>query len=789
MNQLFRNFLNTLRRYKAASLLNIIGLGIAFAAFAVILMQVHYDLTYDRFHPNADRIFRVENKLYEDEYHMPVNARPYARVVMKASPGIKRGGLYASWDSYSISVEGSDEDTVFEQGWTYYTPDILQMFDFRILSGDTTRLHRPGMVLIPKSLAEKFFPGEDAVGKQLIRHGSNVSPVEIAAVFKDFPDNSFLKNKVWQPFDNVTNYNSWNNWNYPFFVQLTSSDPAQVEEDIHAFSSPEIPEDRMDVLKNMRLTSLLDLHFQSDIKGNNLMGVENASRATVYTLLSIAILVVFIAAINFINFSISMVPMRLQAINTRRILGSSVRAIRREMIAEAMGLSLIALLFAYWLVYTLSTTSFTAFLNVDMAFGKNLPVLLITGVVALATGLLAGLYPAFYIVSFQPALVLKGSFGLSPRGRKFRTVLISVQYIISLVLIIGALSVWTQSNYMKHYPLGFEKENLLVFPISQKLSGQPDALREELLKSPSVRMVEYAAGTLVSMNKMGWGRTIKPSGIMINFDILPVSAGFPELLRLHITAGRSFQPSDEQSEDGIFIFNETAQKRYGLTLESSMSSHRGYAEIAGFVRDFHFKPLQYPIEPFAFFVFGAHPWYTLRTAYVRADGADIASTIDYIRQTVHKMDPQQTVVQVDFLDATLGNFYEKEDRLANLIALFSLLAVFISIIGVFGLVLFETQYRRKEIGLRKVHGASISEILYMLNSNFIYIVSVCFVVAAPVAYYFVRQWQEGFAYRSPIQWWIFAVAILLVLAVTVLTVTLQSYRVATANPVHSIKTE
>jgi putative ABC transport system permease protein len=776
MNLIFHNFRNTLRRYKAASILNVLGLSVAFAAFAIILMQVRYDLTYDRFHPKADRIFRVEVPIRGDgSVPSTTLSRPFANELMQASSTIERGGVFQPQDRINVSA---DDKSFVSEHLVNITPGILQMFDFQIVAGDTAQLSRPDARLISQSTAGRLYGDADPIGQQIFTEGSS-QPAQVVAVYRDFPGNSMLPNGVFRDLGQES-LDDWGSWSYPFFIQLSSPDKTQTMADLLAYRRG----DKNLLPKTSRLMPLTEIHFQSG--GGN--------KATTYTLLSIALLIVLIAAINFVNFSTSLVPMRLRAVNTQRVLGNSVRAIRAAMIGEAVGLAVIGLLLAYWLIYALSTTSFTAFLNVDMVFGKNLFVLGITAAVALVTGLLAGLYPAFYITSFQPALVIKGSFGLSPRGKRLRTALISVQYVISLVLIMTALLMRTQNRYMKDYPLGFEKDNVLLFGISENLSERSEVLREELMKSPSIRGIAYADGPLVSTKKMNWGRKDK-DGRSIEHDVLVVSPNFPEVLGMDIFEGRTFRQSDEQSENGVFLFNETAQKRYGLTLESRISGHTWDldhpAEIAGFARDFHFQPLQYTIEPLALYVFGSNPWegYGLRTAYARVDAANVASTIDFIRQTVSRMDPKQVDVDVQFLDASIGNLYAKEDRLANLISLFSALAVLISIIGVFGLVMFETQYRRKEIGLRRVHGATIGEILRLLNQNFVRIVIVCFVIAAPIAYYAVRRWLEGFAYKSPIHWWIFAVALLAVGAITMLTVTLQSYRTATENPVNSIKTE
>ncbi len=785
---MLRNFLKTLGRYKAASILNILGLGVAFAAFAIIAMQVKYDLTYDRFHKNGEKIFRAELVWEDGSGAGATIPRPAAVTLGKASPQIEHVGIMRDW-RFPMSVEGFNGGQIFDQPMRLVSEEIFDVFDFEFIQGDKARLSEPNTVVIPKRLAEKLFPNGDAVGSIFEVHEEEIEPQQIVAVYENWPDNSVLSagagDVVYVQIDPNENINSWNNFNYNVYVKLTTADVERAQEDLHNYTSPEIPEERKWMFETMRLTNIKDLHFDSTVQYDYM--IEKASKATTYTLLSIGLLIILIAAINFVNFATSMVPSRLRAVNTRRVLGSTVGAIRREMIVEAVGMAVIALGMAMVIVYSVAGSSLAAYFGVDLTFGKNLTALGMTAVVAAVTGLVAGLYPAYYIASFEPALVLKGSFGLSPKGKRLRTMLISVQYVISLVLIIVALSVKAQGEYLKKYPLGFERDNLLTMNISDALAQKGDAFREELMKNPAVLGVEYSALPLVATGAMSWGRYY--NGEDIQFDVETVSPGLPKLLGLEFIEGRDFLPGDDQTDDGVFIFNETAQKQYGLTSESRLEGHREIAPVVGIVKDFRVRPLHYATGPFALFVFGKYPWRYLRETFIRIAPGDEKETIQFIHDTTMRMDPNQPDVTINFLDAAVGNLYEKEQRLANLITIFSLLAVFISIIGVFGLVLFETQYRRKEIGLRKVHGASVGEVLSLINKGFVWIVLACFVVAAPLAYYAVHRWLEGFAYAAPVQWWVFVVALAAVMGITILTVTLQALKTATENPVNSIKTE
>ena len=315
-------------------------------------------------------------------------------------------------------------------------------------------------------------------------------------------------------------------------------------------------------------------------------------------------------------------------------------------------------------------------------------------------------------------------------------------------------------------------------------------MEESLKSNPQIIDVTWAAGNLLATERMGWGRDWK--GDVINFQCYPVAYDFPEFMEIDITEGRTFRESDHNSENGVFIFNETARRQYGMTLEDKVSGHKDDAEIAGFCEDFSFTTLKEEVAPFALYIFGNDPWWQLSTAFIRvAAGADYKEVMSHIGTVLSKWEGRVSTDEwnIMFFDENINWTYRKEESLSQLISLFTLIAIIISLMGVFGLVMFETQYRRREIALRRVNGATVQEILAMFCSRFVKIVLVCFAVAAPISWVIVDRYLATFAHRCPMHWWVFALALVAVLAVTIGVVVIRSWKAATADPADALKTE
>ena len=337
---------------------------------------------------------------------------------------------------------------------------------------------------------------------------------------------------------------------------------------------------------------------------------------------------------------------------------------------------------------------------------------------------------------------------------------------------------------MQKSDMGFQRENILTTWVPREIADKRKTLADKLTSNPAITDVTFSAGPFVAKGRMRWGRSYKGKGI--TYDAYPVASNFLRFMGIRITDGRDFNENDDLKPEISQIFNETSQRKDSITVGEKMEDG---TNIVGIARDFNFQPLQYGINPFAFVAFGTTEWGAwtpLRYLFVKTNGTDIPAVADFIRKSVKELVPDSQL-DIRFMDEEIGNQYYKEQKLSNLLTLFSLLSILISIVGVFGLVLFETQYRRKEIGIRKIHGATVGEILRMFNKIYVRIVLACFVVAVPIAYCIVDRWLENFAYKAPVEIWIYFAALAIVLGTTVATVLIQTYRAATDNPVRSLK--
>jgi len=784
MNLIIRNLLHVIRRFKLAASLNILGLSVAFAAFMVIMMQLDYNFGFDRFHKHSDKIFRYEIRgiFGMDNVYKPIIARPFSEHIFASSPHIVAGAIISHEGEVFFRVE--DTGNYFKEMAVNVTPEFTEVFTFDFVEGYENALNVPDNVIIPLSLSRKLFGNESAVGQQLTFIVGETRQAQIGAVYRDFPRNSIVNNYIYSAVPDDENRQNWGSWDYVAYVRLddAANVPAVIENFTQIFESIFGQSFDMENL-GIRLTALPDIHFAADVMFDT---APKASKQALMILLAIAIAIVVIAGINFTNFSTALTPMRIRKINTQRVFGAQKRTIRLALVFEAIAFCLISYLLAFGFIWLFQNSPLASLVDADLSLSAQQQIVFGTALVALLVGLLAGIYPARKMTSFAPALALKGNFALSPKGKKIRNTLIGIQYIASLTLIIGTSFMYLQNHFMQNSPLGYERDEIITVDIRQ-IQDQRDVFVNQLKTHSAIKDVTFSDRFLGSSDMVTTFGGQRYKDTEISFQISRVHYNFLSVMGIEITEGRDFRREDEYAEQGALIFNETARRMYDLEVNTSID---GGGEIIGFMPDIKITSFRLAISPMAFLVLGTEHWGRQpNAAYVRVtQGANLREARKHIQNTLAEFDPNFPF-EIRFYDEILQELYEKERALSSLILLFSLIAIFISIVGVFGLVVFDSECRRKEIGIRKVLGASVFGIVLMFNKTYFKILLICFVVAVPLAWYAVSRWLENFAYRTPMYWWIYLLAFVAVGAITVLTVTIQNWRVANDNPVKSIKVE
>ena len=785
MNTLARNFSYTFRRFLTASVLNIIGLAIAVASFFVIMTQVDYDLNFNKGYKDYQNIYRLEIKANDEWGWQLWTPRPIAELIGTASPHIQASAITGWVNDNDYEVNGN----LFNEPVMTGFGNFIKVFQPEMVAGSTDALEKKDNVLIPVSMAMRMFGSTDVVGKLLFRgKQSDNKPVTIGGVYKDFPENSQIGNYIFMPFDPDIDKNNWGNWNYTCYYRLNN--PANVSEveklafqKLMKIAPEELQEGLQEEKDNADFFHLIPL---SEVHFSKIGNKSASSRTTVYLLICVSFLIVIVAAINFTNFSLAETPMRLKSINTQKVLGAKTSSLRGGLIAESVLISLIAFAVSLVLLLAVRNSGIQDLVTADLSLGKHLPLLAATFGISILIGVLAGLYPSFYVTSFPPALVLKGSFGLSPKGRKLRTALVCFQFFVAFMLIIAIGIMYTQSRYIRTSEYGYDKDAIVVGDVTQDARKQKDAVVSELSRISGVEGVAFSQFVLNSQDTyMSWGRGEGDKNI--NFACFPVDEHYLDVMGIRITDGRNFKPSD----NGVYIFNEAARKKYPW-MAVDMPATPGDWNVVGFCENIRFSTFRNNdiAEPMAFiYVSKAKLWSYENIVNVRISaGTDKVAVIRSLQKAMEKFTPGHDF-NFRFMDQVLDNAYRNELRFTRQILLFSLLAIVISMIGVFGLTMFESEYRRKEIGIRKIFGSTTGEILRMFNKRYLYILIGCFIVAAPFGWWIGQHWLEGFAERTPIRAWIFLASFLLVTAITMITVTVQSWKNANENPANSIKTE
>ncbi len=794
MKTIIRNFTSMFRKFVSASLLNLLGLSLAFASFFVIMTQVRYDQGYNKSFTEHERLFRLTMELGSgmEDYGVTL-PRPLVEQLAAASPHIKGYGIEEGWtrvDQYML------DDQEYSLNLVFGIHDFMSVFKPTVICGDLKGLNQLPNIVLPRSEAMRIFGTANAVGKTLKYKWVDDWIFNVCAVIEDYPENNFLHGICFRGTnDNEGNYH---NWNYQAYIRV--DDSANLPNVITAMRQKAIELFKNDF--NMKtkqeeealqvvLTPIADTHFAKDLSKDS-PNIKSVSRSSVYLLICFSLLIVVIAAVNFMNFTLAETPLRIRSINTQKVLGASTASLRGSLLAEAVIISLLAFVGAMAMVYLAHDLGLQELVQGSILLQDNLWLVGVTLLISIVVGLLAGAYPSYYATSFPPALVLKGSFGLSPKGRILRTSLICLQFVVSFMLVIGVGIMYLQSYLIFHTDYGFDKDEVMVVPTAPDTRNHADAIDADLRKIPGIEGASLAQSVLGSSDRyQTWGRG--EGDKHMTFTCVFVDWRFLSVMGIDIVEGRNFR----QTDGDVYIFSESAKKKYPwLAVDKPINDED--MPVVGFCEDIKYTTLRVDDsqQPIAFVVpsrdgyFKGDFWRNHLLVRV-AKGVDKREAkekvLDVVLKYEHESKPD--ISDLRYVDDVLEESYRQERLFTQQILLFSLLAILISIIGVFGLTMFESEYRRKEIGIRKVFGSSTKEILMMFWKRYLYILLGCFVVAAPIGYLLGQHWLEGFAVRTAISPLLFVVSFLLITLITMLTVTYQSWKNATENPVNSIKNE
>ena len=796
MKTIIRNFTSIFRKFVTANLLNLLGLSLAFASFFVIMTQVNYDLGYNKSFTEHEKLFRLTMELgHGMEDYGTTLPRPLVEQLAAASPHVTSYGIKQGWTNNDQFLV---DEQVYSLTLVYGIHDFISVFKPTVVDGDLKGLNQLSNIVLPRSEAIRIFGTANAAGKTMKYYWEDNVFYNVCAVIEDYPENNLLHGACFIGVN--SNEGNYQNWNYDAYIRvddvknlptvLTAMRKKAIElfKDDFNLTSPKDADDLQVIL-----TPVADTHFSKDLN-RNFTGAYSVSRSSVYLLICFSLLIIVIAAVNFMNFSLAETPMRIRSINTQKVLGATTASLRGSLLAEAVIISLMAFVLAMVLVYMAHDLGLQQLVQGSILLQDHLWLAGLTLMICIVVGLLAGAYPAYYVTSFPPALVLKGSFGLSPKGRVLRTALICLQFVVSFMLVIGVGIMYLQSYFIYHTDYGFDKDEVMVVPTAPDTRNHADAIDADLRKIPGIEGASLAQNVLGSSDRyQTWGRG--SGNKHMTFTCIFVDWRFLDVMGIDIVEGRNFRETDGD----VYIFNESAKKKYPwLAVDKPINDEQDMT-VVGFCEDIKYSTLRVDDseQPIAFMVPGPKGYYWndgfwRNVLMVRvAKGVDKREAKQQVLETVLKYehDNELTVNDLHYMDDKLEESYQQERLFTKQILLFSLLAILISIIGVFGMTMFESEYRRKEIGIRKVFGSSTKEILVMFNRRYLYILLGCFVVAAPIGYMVGVHWLEGFAVRTTVSPWLFLVSFLLIALITMLTVTYQSWKNANENPVKSIKTE
>ncbi|MFN7116269.1 MAG: ABC transporter permease [Saprospiraceae bacterium] len=798
-----------LLRNKLTAGINMLGLGIGIAACLVIWQYVQFERSYDAFFPTAERVYRVNlawgNADLQERY--ATAPPPLAEVILKDIPEAEAVTRAYTWSDFTMRPD-HDYTKIFRETNVYaVSEDFFKVFPYRLIEGDAaTALQQPQSVVMPRSTAVRYF-GEAAVangnivGRRIMGGKDAGTPWTITGVMPDLPENThfqftFLISSNSYP-DDLHRNPSWT-WpimhTYVLFREKPTPEKLyNIQEKFNKIAKDYgIPQIKGEIQYfHFPLQALTDIHLTSHYLSEM---APNGNLTYVNTLTIIALFILILAGVNYINLATAHATARAKEVGVKKVMGAGKRQLVAQFLTESLLLASLATLFGFAIMKTFYFL--TAQFLIDFP-GQNLwsaaQIALITSGIALSVGLLAGIYPSLYIARFQPLTPIKNNLGIGVPKGNLRNALVVFQFVISIGLIATTMIVNLQVGYFQHKNLGFNKENIFIIQNDREIEEQREAFKQALKANPQVLQASFSSGIpglqTYQVRDFRLENTMKGQGVnwyQIDEDYLPT-------MDMQLLAGRNFSSKIASDTFGV-ILNEAAIAALGIhgdplgqtVIKNQGAEDEQKLQIIGVVKDFNFESLHHEIKPLAMqflegFIFKDY-------VSIRLAPGNLQQSVAFIEKTWSGFEPQVPITY-SFLDENLDQLFKSELQLSKVLNIFTGLALFIACLGLYGLVLFVIERRRKEISIRKIIGASAADIILLLNKNFLRLTFFAFIIATPIAWYAVSRWLENFAYRIDIQWWMFAIAGIIALGIALLTVSFQAIRVAIANPVNALKNE
>jgi putative ABC transport system permease protein len=793
---MIRNYIKTafrsLLKNKGFTFINVFGLALGLATCLLIVFYVFDELSYDRYNTKYDRIYRVNTDLkYNGVLSLfATSANPIAAGLVREFPEVEKSARLAGAVNIRFK-KGNEIIREDEDGATFYAdPDIFQIFSWPMLYGNPkTALTTPNAIVITESEAKKYFNRVDVVGQTLFLV-TDSSNHEITGVIRDMPSASHFKANFLMAIEQKAETN-WNGIGgiYTYILLKPQANRRNFEAKLNGFMRrhldqvPGFDYKRFEKHGNylrINLTPLKDIHLHADRQWE--MG-PNGNIQYIYIFAGIALFILLLACVNFMNLSTARSASRAREVGVRKVLGSSRKYLIAQFLSESVMITIIAAVIAVLAAWAL-LPFFNQISGKHLAITVQIIVWLLPAllVIVIVVGVLAGSYPAFFLSAFNPITVLKGKLSTGLKGNTLRGFLVVFQFAISIFLIIGTLVIYNQLNYMQSKDLGYNRYQMLIVK-NMTAINDPKVLKREIKRLPGI-----ADATLTSYLPTNSGQfnnlIADDKGKDFFTALWPVDEDYLPTMGMKLVKGRNFS-HDFVTDSSAVIINEAAVKLFGYTdkcLNRTLSNKKYH--IIGVVKDFNFGSLRENIRPLVMQM--KDDWHA--SLSIRASTRNLPALLNQIEVQWKSLAPNEHF-EYSFMDDDFNALYKNEQRMGQLFVIFTSLAIIIACLGLFGLAAYAAEQRNREIGIRKVLGASVSAITAMLSKDFIKLVFIAVLIATPLAWLVMQKWLQGFAYRQNIQWWVFVVTAFGAAFIAVVTISFQSIKAAMANPVESLKNE